>query len=248
MLRFFGLLLILTLAKICFAQDARVVGHLETEGYLSGDSQVRKMLDDRIHMAVYPTLSGKWQSITEKDTVFVWMASRFGAKSNTVIVWNPDQPLGQASADNHKPNQTEAGYIRIRSTYSEGRFRGDYRPFEELWCSAFFEMCSLDLTPRWYALFEAASKRQITRTDYIREAAHIEYDATQATRKCYTDVWLPWAKSAGFKSNADIWYPALPGTFEKWFDAFKDQDAYPYKTFGDGYDFLTGKAPMGETE
>ena len=66
------------------------------------------------------------------------------------------------------------------------------------------------------ALDQRAANGEMSRGQYIDEAAHLEFNALQKLIKFYHEIWSPWARNVTFRSDPAIWRLDTPAEFDQW--------------------------------
>lgn len=206
-----------------------------------GEQQVRRMREDRFHMSAYAVEKTGMRLLTSDDAIVKWAVSQFEQRPNGYLVyWNPEPPKTPPTylADHSSPTKDSLGFISVAKFFPDGPSKGQYVDFEHLWMLAAFELYNIEETKAWEKLDQKVIDKQISKSEYIMEAARIEFKVLHRLKKFHDDVWVPWATAANFRSDSSIWRLDTPAKFDDWIKQYSDTTGYPWVPFGDRYEFF----------
>jgi hypothetical protein len=206
-----------------------------------GEQQVRRLLEDRIHMSAYPTSDGRIQTVSWEDSIVKWAVAQFEQKTpGHLLFWNSDPPQSPPSflADHNTPQSGKLSFICVAKEYSAGPAKGQYIQFEVLWFLTAFELLNSAEREAWMALDQRAANGEMSKGQYINEAAHIEFNVLRKLIKFYHEIWSPWARSVTFRSDPSIWRLDTPAEFDKWISMYTDHESYPWVPFGELFEYF----------
>jgi hypothetical protein len=169
-----------------------------------------------------------------------WAIRKFaGEDTGFLIYWEPKPPLDVNAAEHDAHDASGHPVIRVAKIGFPITVTKD-NAFEVMWMGAIFELLNITRHQHFDELGIRAWNRQINRDDFIHGMAKVEYESLRQLQAYATNVWLPWATSAGAKMNQDLWWLRLPGTFEEWIGWYQNRNAYPWHPYGLYYDQVTG--------
>lgn len=206
-----------------------------------GERQVRRMLEDRFFMSAFPIETGGMRSLSPDDSIVQWAVAQFeSTPTGGMVFWNSDLPKSPPSflADHASPSKSSLGFINLAKVFPNGPSKGEYIDFEHLWMFAVFELLNIQQTEDWNKLDQRVAKENLAKNQYIEEAARIEFGVLHKLMQFYKETWVPWAKSANFKSDSTIWRLDTPTEFQDWIKLYREQTGYPWIPFGERYEFF----------
>ncbi len=193
-----------------------------------GMTQVDKMLKDRKPMG---------NLVKKGDPIYNWTARQFaGEACGERISWNPDENLGLPAgykADHCSPSKEERPFIRIRSNDGAGNFYDEHL----LWECCIFELHNIRNFEAFQKALDEACKGKLSKKEWIRRNAFIEYKASFEVKKFFYQHWAPYLKSKRIDYRAHLWeVDWTPSSFERWLEAYDDPSGYPWNYWGTYYD------------
>lgn len=199
------------------------------QNLISGESQIRKMMQDRPEMRRYVKLN---------DPVWTFCVRQFAGEAvGEPILWNNDPPEYQdGNAENQGPLHGEKGWIRVRPCKTVGKRMGRKRSGEEMWSDAIFELFNIHNSVGFNRLYDAALADKVSRQDWITGNTELEYVAERKMASFYKRVWQPNMKIKGIVSHPETWQLGLPDTYEEWIAQYTDKSSYPWNIWGKYYD------------
>lgn len=194
-----------------------------------GHAQVERMLKDRPAMALY---------VKKGDAVWTWAARQFaGAHFKTRIDWDPTPlPTGPAAHSILPDAERKHGGIRIRRLEVPKDDAAKRKAFESSWHWASFELINVRGADEFTRIHMLACTGKLSRQKWLRANARQEHKAVLTAVAYYNEVWKPWAKQAGFESDAKLWPVHTPKDFETWFQRVASGPSawkHHYHTFWD---------------
>ena len=232
----FRVLLLAFLVEItpCLGQIAPSTGKQETTSNI-GESQLELVLQDR------PQL----QPIVQKGSpLWNWLQAAFANTSEGIqIFWDnrPTHASDPASAESTFPDGKKAAYIRIDGIYKSGTSIGLARSPEEVLSNLVFELNNDKHWVENQGISQLAEAGRISRQDYIRSCAKTEYTAGRETADVYTTIWVPFCQSKALSFTPQLWHMPYPATFDEWLSQYAPDFWYPWKFYGDRYDWITAQ-------
>lgn len=200
-----------------------------------GCQQVDRMMRDREAMA---------QVVKRGDAIYEWATRQFaGELTGQRIFWSAGFETNMPAeylAYNHPPSLWGRGSISIREVYAEGPLQGKKIESDALWSCAVYELFNVANYKGFAALHEEATKGTISKEDYIKANAQLEFLAIQRTRAFYHKFYRPWRGSQATIKQPELWYADEPSSYEEWIRQYSDPEGYPYKYYGEDYDQITG--------
>jgi len=203
-----------------------------------GREQVRLMLRDRPAMAEYVVID---------DQIYNWCARQFacgacGYRTN----WSNAELVGTKAL--HIPATIiSPGVFRLASTKTE-RGITKKRRFEDLWASAIFEFHNLANDAAFGELDEKVLRGVIRRDEYIEANFCLECQASHATQEFFLSTFFDHMQSHQIEANPTHWYfhEAYFCSPQESLRYFWNRDAYPWATYGKGFDLLVDFREMNE--
>jgi hypothetical protein len=218
----------------CLGQTAQATGQQESAAS-SVNSQLELVLHDR------PQL----QPIVQKGSPLCnWLQAAFANTSEGIqIFWDnrPTHASDPASAESTFPDGKKAAYIRVDGIYKSGTSIGLERSPEEVLSNLVFELNNDKHWVENQGISQRAEAGTISRQDYIRSCAKTEYTAGRETADVYTTIWVPFCQSKGLSFTPQLWHMPYPATFEEWLSMYPPGFWYPWKFYGDRYDWITAQ-------
>jgi hypothetical protein len=223
-----------------------LVGNVSAEpafpgGESHGEQQVRRLLEDRIYASAYPTSDGRIQTLSWKDSIVKWAVAQFEQKTpGHLLFWNSDPPRTSPSflAEHDRTQKDTISFIRIAKEYSGGPRKGQYIQFEALWFLTAFELLNSEEREAWIALDQCAANGEMSKDQYIKVAANIEFNVLHNLIKFYHEIWSPWARTVTFISDPSVWRLDTPTEFDKWISMYTDHESYPWVPFGERFEYF----------
>lgn len=192
--------------------------HLTNADLNHGMKQVDEMMKDLPRMSDY---------VSKGDPIYLWSARQFAGEHTGVhFFWKPNMVSGELKAC----NSPREALISVSSNYY-----GLVRDGEELWSHAVFELHNIRGLPFFDEIHNGAVAGTISEKDYIRIAANVEFEAVQATKRFYRDVWLPHLESRKIEPAQSSWFEDFPSDFRTAFSSYREDDEYPYGCYGRSY-------------
>lgn len=179
-----------------------------------GETQVRRMLGDRLQMNVFNTESGQ-RYLEIGDEICSLAARHFSMKpGNMRVFWDSRNPNGSMRADRSIGFYGEVLSVRVRD---QGDRLAPENAFEEMWSGFFYEMLGYERRVEMFELRQKAKQRAVTRDEFIKKCARHEYQILIDLEDFWTKHWKPWAEKNGFLTDQSSWFMRGPGDFEHWF-------------------------------
>ena len=167
------------------------------EAIQHGDRQVRRMLHDRPEMGRYAE---------EAKVLYDWAARKYaGEDLNRRVLWETREPVDAAAANDPFPME-EPGTIMVSEKHPSGPDKGKDRSFEELWCSAVFELYNITNAEDFLRLARRAGERKLSRNEFVSAMIGCESRAAEKTRAFCVHVFLPWAREHHVRSDPALWF------------------------------------------
>lgn len=215
---------------------------ISAERIAHGHRQVENMLKDRFRMSAYLTDDGP-KLLNKSDPIYSWCVRKFAGEDTGVpIFWDKTLPK-QADAEHDPPTTDRLAAIRIRPEIGPmmGKFLGRRKDFELLWCEAIFELNNCAGFKQFNKIESDAHRSKITRDQYIRQMAQVEFTALNKTRKFFEEVWVPWALKnklrPTYQAELLIWDRSY-SDFDSWIEGYTDKKNYPWVPYGGYYDSI----------
>jgi len=238
---FYSTLLILPIINItlfgmvsCLGQTVQTEQQNETLSSL-GEKQLILVLQDR------PQL----QSIVKKgNKIWIWLQTAFGDTDQGYRVFWDNTPTAKddpATATSTYPDDKKTAYIRVDGLYKEGVSIGLARSSEEVLSDLVFELNNVRHGVEKQEIAHEAEAGTITRYDYIRSCTQTEYLASKERAEFYTSIWLPFCEMNGIQTKPSLWGLPIEATFEERFEKYPANFWYPWKYFGDLYDWIAAQ-------
>jgi hypothetical protein len=199
-----------------------------------GDQQVSQLLTDRPQLKSLIVKDGpawKWLSVSfgNSDHAF---RMRWDKASTTD--YNP-----QTSESAAYPDRERLSYIRVDGTYKSGPRKGEARSGEEVLRDVVFELNNAAHGADGLLLTRLAVLRQISRANYIRDCAYIEFEAYNKTEEFYKQIWAPYCRGSDIFTRPNLWLSCNGLTFDQWIALYPSNYWYPWKYYGNRFDQIT---------
>ena len=205
--------------------------------------QMKRLFKDRPFIAFFRTSSNEVGKVDKSSTIYQWAVTHFYHKeTGDIVLWNSDSPkasagaLGTALSDNVGKHKDAPPYIRISNTYQSGGKKSQYIEFETLWLLLVYELNNVTTSYKLSELIANVHSGDISRDEFIRKCARMEYTAMFETDVFYKKIWTPWAKEQDYLSDPSVWKSEFADTFEKWLKRYDGVSEYPWGYFGKIYD------------
>ncbi|MCE9607231.1 MAG: hypothetical protein K8U03_20285 [Planctomycetia bacterium] len=118
---------------------------------------------------------------------------------------------------------------------------------DELLSTLVFELHNAGMNaPNWKRINERAAAKEISRDEYVRGTAALEFDAITATRFFYAYDFLPWAQLHNIETKAGNWWCAEVDSVDDYLAKYVDRSAYPWVTYGPQYDRIMAQRDLAE--
>jgi len=208
-------------------EDNKSNKQLSATDLAHGERQVKAMLGDRPQMA---------KCVSAGDSVWKWTARQFAGESiGAKIFWQKQPPSDEHFLSDYRyPHRSTPGWIRVRDADKDGKPLGG----EEVWSGTVFELYNIRGGPQSIKIDEEASSGKLTREEYVRASACVEFQAELRHRIFYRTIWLPQALQHNYSATDSYWRVNGPDTEQDWFAQFKDRSSYPFHCYGLSYDQL----------
>lgn len=217
---------------VCSTVDSWTLRGDDTAQVVSpATSQVELLIQDR------PQLRSILQ---EKNAVRAWLDDAFkNAPEGCTIRWDsrptPDSNPSSAESSAY-PNSEGIAFIRVDGIYKSGVFKGIDRPDEQVLSDVVFELNNVKLFHEKQQLIDHALAGDISRDEYIRGVAKLEYQAELETDQFFRTVWQPFCLSQHRACTPRYWHSPVPPTFEDWLARYPEGSVYPWQYYGKQYD------------
>lgn len=190
-----------------------------------GRLQVERMLRDRPVMR---------NLVQEDDELYRWAVRQYaGERLGCPIDWNPAD--GQESICRFS-SQRRRGEICI-SKFSESKEKDpEPKPFDGLWGDFFIQTQYIETRRDRPQLMFLVAKGQVSRADFIRRNAELDFAAAQRTREVVLTVWKSWSEGKLLKPYLVEYYEKLPVNFEEWLRFVETTSSYSSEQYGPIWD------------
>lgn len=190
-----------------------------------GRLQVERMLRDRPVMR---------NLVQEDDELYRWAVRQYaGEQLGHPIDWNPAD--GKESICRFS-SQRLRGEICI-SKFSESKEK-DPQPqsFDGLWGDFFIQTQYIETRRDRPELMLLAVGAGISREDFIRRNAELDFAAAQRTREVVLTVWKSWSEGKLLNPYLVEYYENLPVTFDEWLRFVETTSSYSSEQYGPIWD------------
>jgi hypothetical protein len=228
-------------AEAYYQQDADRWRRQKSEDLRFGEEQVRAMMHDRPEMS---------RCVSEGDALWKWAARQFAGEGvGTRVYWEKTEPpdikypaahwhtYSRPYSENplyfHRPYIEGFGLVRIHSVKHD--FPGSC---EVLWACAVYELNNIQNTPGFQKVSEDAHAGKLTKEQFVRGYANLEWEAAHKTALFYRRMWLPQSMRKNEATHPSWWQVGTPITFEAWMTTHADRSKYPWDCYSKYYDLL----------
>lgn len=190
-----------------------------------GRLQVERMLRDRPVMR---------NLVVEDDELYRWAVRQYaGERLGCLIDWSP-------------VDEKESG-----SRFFFGRHRGEIfitefvpgtekdsqaQSFDGLWGSFIIQAQYIETRRDRPELMRLAPGGGISRADFIRRNAELDFAAAQRAREVVLTVWKPWSEGKLLNPYLVEYYEKLPVRFEEWLRQVEATSNYSSEQYGQIWD------------
>jgi hypothetical protein len=216
-----------------------------------GIAQVDGLLKDRPQLGAV---------IAKGDPVYQWLVQDFAAPDLSYkIAWkNAPTDLDLASyaqSSAYPPKPGGPSYIRVDGAYDKEKGT-QLRPVDEVLSDLIFELHNVRHADEKSKLDCEALFQTISRDDFIKSCAHIEFDAESETAKVYSEIWRNYASAHAIPNLPRRWCHHGDEDFATYLARVPRSFWYPWKFYGDRFDAcaraggkgLLAKADSGDVE
>lgn len=234
------------LARGYYDADAERWRKQQQDDRRHGEQQVDAMLHDRPQMA---------KLVSPGDSIYAWTVRQFALSGvGSRVFWynltNVSMPFAAFSgleyrrpySDNllyfHRPYQAPKGEILLRQIPTSADNDEQLRQADFLWQCAVYELNNIQSSAQFHRTSEDAFTGKISRSEYIRRNATIEFDAVNRTARFYRSMWLPHLEQMHVQFPQPWRTATEPNSVSAWLAQFPAGAAYPYGYYGDVYDKL----------
>jgi len=220
-----------------FAEPASIVDFgpfstkLSSEDLGHGEKQLENAIHDRPLMEKYVTKGGPiWNWVVRQFAGEYTGARTYWRSRFTPVVGEKNSwKLGGYCTP---PRNGEPGIITVADMIEGRSLTGDQQ-----WSHLIFECYNIRNGHPYEEYESKAAHAQLTKEQFVREVAGMEYDAMIKRSVFYEKHWLPAMKEmGGFTSDPGDWGIPLPPTFDQWIARYTDHSRYPWETYGKLYD------------
>jgi tetratricopeptide (TPR) repeat protein len=173
---------------------------VSTAALRHGERQVCRMIGDRPAMGQYGDKAA---------VLYKWAARKFAGEDMSSgvkeIFWDAANPP-TVNADSLYPTRDGPGFIRVAGKCRYGPDIGKERSFEELWCSAVFELYNIANANEFSRVNSEAANGKTSGWQYAAKTMAVERRAAEKTRDFYLCVFLPWAKEHHICTHPHSWF------------------------------------------
>jgi predicted lipoprotein with Yx(FWY)xxD motif len=201
-----------------------------------GKRQVERMLADRQGMAVYRReKDNKAGYVEEGNAIYRWAVEAYAGKYvGERVYWVQGEPVDGGEACHVNARLYGIYALQIRNA-------GDDQPdgFEVMWSGCIYEMLSMSQMEEWASLEKGAIDNLFSAEEFVEEGARVEWLAHRKLAKFHEEVWAPWARLVGVKSDREIWVMANSEVYENWRAQYTEREHYPWQPFLQIYEWLS---------
>lgn len=218
--RFFGKTAFLLFIVAAFAFQAGCQGNTTTAVRLPptklsstdlrfGEEQVGRMMRDRSKMRIY---------VGQGDIIYTWMARQYGGeKVGQHIYWSKEKPdCGSCVSSYSVTTDTNIHVIHVAEEHQIGTGEIEEMPSELSWRCAVYEMYNITHAKLLRSYLISAIQGKLSKKDWIESCLRLEFDAMQQSKKFYTEIWRPCARSKGLETDASYWFMDEIDDYDVW--------------------------------
>jgi hypothetical protein len=190
-----------------------------------GRLQVERMLRDRPVMR---------NLVQEDDELYQWAVRQYaGERLGHPIDWNPadgKESIGRFSSQRHRGEICISKFVESKEKAPESQ------SFDGLWGSFFIQTQYIETRRDRPELMLLAVGAGISRVDFIRRNAQLDFAAAQRAREVVLTVWKPWSEGKLLNPYLVEYYENLPVNFGEWLQRVETTSAYSSEQYGKIWD------------
>ncbi len=199
-----------------------------------GHAQLTALFRDR------PAMAG---NLSPTHPLVLWALKEFeGSSAGAPVFWDAADPPDGIDAEHTPPQRGARASVRVRPDYAAGPFRGQAKPFADLWADLIFEFHNLSNAREYAAVHSSVSAGEISASDWLGRLTQGEHQALLATAKFYRQRWLPWTETHPTAGKTRRWLQifATHPDFGHWMTRYQRPNSYPYVPLGRYYETVLG--------
>jgi hypothetical protein len=171
-----------------------------------GQLQVENMVRDRPKMAAI---------IGKHSPVWNWVVRQFaGEVTGRRYLWrnHPElkDPHKHLASHFHSPDET--GWITVQEIDEDGYAVGG----EQAWAMAIYELLNTRNDPSFEELTAKAIQGKLSKDDYSRKSAELEFASSKELSLFYRNVWVAQVGATPTDQRQKYWYVDFPESYDEW--------------------------------
>lgn len=214
--------------------DPSAFWYTEHNALVRGRAQAMAMVSSRPKMGAFAD---------EHSALVAWAANKFaqpihvGSLTFCRVQWSPET-TSDPGAPSEVVTRTDGNpeVIKVNDIGPGPEAPNADAAFEQLWKWAVFELLNADNAVDFIKVERLAIKGALTEDAYVEANFSLEWRTSQRTRRWYVEVFLPYAKQRGLRTDPRQWYCGLWGSAHSVLWRFyTDKNAYPWSYSSRGY-------------
>lgn len=214
--------------------DPSALWYTEHNALVRGRAQAMAMVSSRPKMGAFAD---------EHSPLVAWAANKFaqpirvGAFTFCAVEWSPEV-TSIPGAPSEVVTRTDGNpeVIKVNDIVPGPEVPDADAAFEQLWKWAVFELHNADNALGCAKLERLAINGALAEDAYVEASFSLEWRAVQRTRRWYVEVFLPYAKQRGLRTDPRQWYCGAWGSAHSvlW-RSYTDRNAYPWSYYSTVY-------------
>ncbi|MCC6977012.1 MAG: hypothetical protein IT343_01730 [Candidatus Melainabacteria bacterium] len=189
---------------ITLAAPVNTAQQLSSSNLQHGEWQLKCLLRVRPEMKTF---------ITYRDPLWQWSAKQFaGEGCGRRIYWDSSPTHNKYASEAAFDEDKQQILIRLQTV----DHRGNHVPPEEQWTSLVYAFARSGTLLESEKIWIQATKKQISKSDWIKRKAEMEFDGYVKTKKFYEEIFHPLMQKRKISSNVRFWRTELATTFQDW--------------------------------